>query len=269
MRYRVEGLSKLCISNMGLLENIIPNILWDAIKGIFGAIPRAISNYKFKRFFGQQAIDSDKVFIVLDPYEHPVSRERLTAGQNRFVKNFHGRKQNAALIGEDKLLGSCSVRVTKYSVSEFALFGQKTNPVKVVLDESVINNWEGTFICFGSSDSNIKTYDIESLPENNLYSFSFGQNGTRRFNIRGDNYTIDDSGDVGVLMRLQNPYHNSHKLFICAGIGEWGTSGAAYYLFKNWRQLNKRFGSKTNFVLVIKVDFYSDESAREIREYKV
>lgn len=254
---------------MGLLENIIPNILWDAIKGIFGAIPRAISNYKFKRFYGQNAIDSDKVFIVLDPYEHPVSRANLPTGQNRFIKNFHGRKQNAELIGEDKLLGSCSVRVTKYSVSEFALFRQKTNPVKVTLDENVMNNWEGTFICFGSSDSNIKTYDIESLNENNLYSFGFGQNGIRCFTIRGESYSIDTSGDVGILMRLQNPYHSDHKLFVCAGIGEWGTSGASYYLFKNWRQLYRRFGSKTNFALIIKVDFNSDESAREIREYKV
>ena len=70
-------------------------------------------------------------------------------------------------------------------------------------------------------------------------------------------------------MRLQNPYHSDHKLFVCAGIGEWGTSGAAYYLFKNWRKLYKRFGAKTNFVLIIKVDNNSDESAREIREYQV
>lgn len=254
---------------MGLLENLIPNILWDAIKGIFLAIPRAISNYKFKRFFGQKAIESDKVYVVLDPYEHPISRANLPHGQARFIKNFQGRKPNSPLVGEDKLLGSCSVRVTKYSVSEFALFRQKTNPVKIVLDESVINNWEGTFICFGSSDSNIKTFDIESLPENNLYTFGFGQNGIRCFNIRGDNYSIDQNGDVGILMRLKNPYHDEYKLFVCAGIGEWGTSGAAYYLFKNWRRLHKRFGSKTNFALVIRVDINSDESAREIREYKI
>lgn len=254
---------------MGLLENMIPNILWDVLKGLFLAIPRAISNYGFKKFFGQEAIESDKVYVVLDPYEHPINRANLQQGQMRFVKNFLGRKPNSPLIGEDKLLGSCSVRVTKYSVSEFALFRQKTNPVKVTLDENVINNWEGTFICFGSSDSNIKTFDIESLNENNLYSFSFGQNGIKCFTIRGDNYSNDQSGDVGVLMRLQNPYHPNHKLFVCAGIGEWGTSGAAYYLFKNWRKLYKRFGSKTNFALIIKVNINSDESAREIREYHV
>lgn len=254
---------------MELFAKLIPHFLWDVIKGLGLSIPRAISNYKFKRFFGPKAIDSDKVYVVLDPYEHPVSRRQLQQGQNRFVKNFLGRKPNTPLIGEDKILGSCSVRVTKYSSSEFALFRQKTNPVKVVLDEEVINNWEGTFICFGSSDSNIKTFDVESLNENNLYSFEFDQNGYRCFNINGLQYSINQNEDVGILFRLKNPYHKDDKLFICAGLGEWGTSGAAYYLFKNWRNLYKRFGSRTNFILVLQVDINADESAREIREYKI
>jgi|ERR1035437_7098448 hypothetical protein len=245
--------------------DLLPHILWDAIKGIFHAIPRAISNYKFKRFFGQKAIDSDKVFIVLDPYEHPSPR----TGAGRFVKNFFGRKKSISIVGEDKVLGSCSVRLTKYSSSEFALFRQKTNPVNIVLDEQVLNNWDGTFICFGSSDSNIKTFDIESLNENNLYKYEMGTNGYRCFNIAGEKYTIDNTGDAGILLRLRNPYHPGDKLFICAGIGEWGTSGSAYYLFKNWRKLYKRFGADTNFALILRVLIISDESAREIREYKL
>lgn len=254
---------------MGLFESIIPNFLWDVIKGIGLSIPRAISNFKFKSFFGHKAIKSNKVFVVLDPYQHPINRTQLQPGQNRFIKDFLGRKPNTPLIGEDKILGSCSVRVTKYASSEFALFRQRTNPVKIVLDEEVMNYWEGTFICFGSSDSNIKTYDIESLNENNLYSFGFGQNGIRCFTINGTSYSISQHGDIGILFRLKNPYHNEDKLFICAGIGEWGTSGSAYYLFKNWKALYRRFGEKTNFVLILHVDINSDESAREIRECKI
>ena len=254
---------------MEIFFALIAHFLWDSIKGIGLAIPRAISNYKFKLFFGEKAISSDKVYIVLDPYEHPVKRANLSPGNMRFIKDFHGRKPTMPLMGEDKLLGSCSIRTIKYSVSEFALFRQKTNPVKVVIDETVMNNWEGTFVCFGSSDSNIKTFDIETLNENNLYSFEFGTNGLRCFNILGDKYSIDQSRDVGILMRLKNPYHKEHQLFVCAGIGEWGTSGAAYYLFKNWRRLHKRFGSNSNFALIISVVFNSDETAREIREYKI
>jgi hypothetical protein len=41
---------------MALVENIIPNIIWDAIKGLGLAIPNAITNYKFKKFFGSEAV---------------------------------------------------------------------------------------------------------------------------------------------------------------------------------------------------------------------
>jgi len=245
------------------------HFIWDVVKEICLSIPKAIGNYKFKNFFGQKAIKGDKVYVVLDPYEHPISRTKLQKGENRFIKNFHGKKPNTPLVGEDKILGSCSIRVTKYSTSEFALFRQNTNPVQTVLDESVINNWDGTFISFGSSDSNIKTFEIEALPENNLYKFDFGQNGYRCFKIGKDNYSVDSKSDVGILMRMQNPYHDKHNLFVCAGIGEWGTSGSAYYLFKNWKNLYKRFGSKTNFALIIQVNVGSDESAKEIREFKI
>jgi hypothetical protein len=254
---------------MALVENIIPNIIWDAIKGLGLAIPNAITNYKLKKFFGSEAVETDSVYVVLDPYEHPVNRKNLPQGEMRFVKNFLGRKPNTLLLGEDKLLGSCSIRVTKYSVTEFAKFSNKQNPININLDEHLINNWKGTFICFGSSDSNIKTFDIESLPENNLYKFEFGNNGYRCFTIRGEKYSIDQNNDVGILMRIKNPYHENCNLFVCAGIGEWGTSGASFYLFNNWRKLYTRFGARTNFALVIKVDENSDESAREIREYKI
>src|SRR6266496_5140649 len=233
---------------------LLGHFVWDVIKGLALSVPRAIHNYKFSKFFGQQAIKSDRVFIVLDPYEHPLPRPN-----QRYVKNFYGRRPNQTLAGEDKVLGSCSVRITKYASSEFALFRNKTNPVKIVLDEEVTDSWEGTFVCFGSSDSNIKTFDIERLVQNNLYSFPFDNNRNRCFEIDGQRYSIQGNMDAAVLMGLQNPWHRDHKLFVCAGLGEWGTSGAAYYLFKNWRQLHNKFGAQKNFVLMLRVNINSDE----------
>jgi GGDEF domain-containing protein len=50
---------------------------------------------------------------------------------------------------------------------------------------------------------------------------------------------------------------------MCAGIGEWGTSGAAWYLAKHWRDLAKRFG-KGDFAVVLKVTDGADESATAV-----
>ncbi|MDD5693244.1 MAG: hypothetical protein PHU86_02135 [Patescibacteria group bacterium] len=73
-------------------------------------------------------------------------------------------------------------------------------------------------------------------------------------------YSINKNGDLGVLMRIRNPWHKKFYLFVCAGLGEWGTSGSAYYLFQNWKQLYKENKNK-DFCYLIRVRPDSDESA--------
>lgn len=251
------------------IADILLTVAPDAVKGIIKSIPNAISKVNFKKFFGDSAIDSQNVFVVLDPYEHPVPRQQLPRGQNRFVKKFYGRKADMPIIGEDKLLGSCSVRVTKYASEAFSKFRTNENSIKVVLDEQIINSWDGTFFCFGSSDSNIKTYDVENLDQNNLYSFAFDQNGDRYFIVNGQQFSLVNRKDRAILARFVNPHHSEHYLFICAGLGEWGTSGATYFLFDRWKELNKRFKKRKDFCLIIEVDVGSDESAKEIHSYTI
>jgi hypothetical protein len=61
-------------------------------------------------------------------------------------------------------------------------------------------------------------------------------------------------------MKLGNPYFPGNALFMCAGLGEWGTSGAAWFLARHWRDLSCRFGSNP-FFLVLRVSIGSDHSA--------
>jgi len=154
--------------------------------------------------------------------------------------------------------------VTKYSTEILSNFRSKEKKIKVVLDEEVMNSWDGTFFCFGSSDSNIKTYDVENLPQNNLYSFGFDSTGFRCFIINGKQFSISNRKDKAVLARFVNPHHNEHYIFVCAGLGEWGTSGATYFLFDRWKDLYKRFKKNQNFCLILEVDLQADDSAKEI-----
>lgn len=249
------------------IDDVLLTVAPDAVKGIIKSIPNAIAKARFKSFFGKQAVDGKNAYVVLDPYEHPIPRSQLPPGHNRFLKKFHGRKPDIPIVGEDMLLGSCSVRVTKYASEAFSKFRQKENSIQVVLDEQVVNSWDGTFLCFGSSDSNIKTFDIESLSQNNLYAFAFDANGYRCFVVNGQQFSIVGRQDRAILARLRNPHHNEHFLFVCAGLGEWGTSGATYFLFDRWAELNTRFKKGKNFCLIIGVDVGSDESAKEIYSY--
>jgi hypothetical protein len=249
------------------IDDILLTVAPDTLKGVIKAIPNALNKARFKNFFGKEIIDGENIYVVLDPYEHPISRSRLVPGQNRFIKRFYGRKEDIPIVGEDKLLGSCSVRVTKYASEVMSKYKPKDKTLKIVLDEQVMNSWDGTYFCFGSSDSNIKTFDIERLPQNNLYTFGFDQAGYRCFNVNGQQFSFGNHKDRAIISRFINPHHSEHLIFICAGLGEWGTSGATYFLFDRWKELNKRFKRGKNFCLIVEVDINSDESAKEIFSY--
>ena len=234
------------------------SIAYDILKHVLSAFPMSLDKWRFRRFFGQHALTGENIFAVVDPYTHPLPRSG-----NRYIKRFLNRRADQPLVGEDNILGVNVVRVVTYVSATFSRYRKVTNPIAVVTDEQIENRWDGAFLCFGSSDSNIKTYDIEGLPEQSFYTFGFGPNGIRRFNIGGGSYSIGGSEDHGILLRIRNPRHSENYLFICAGIGEWGTSGSAYYLFDKWRQLYKKHKQR-DFCEVIEVDLGSDESARSV-----
>lgn len=73
-------------------------------------------------------------------------------------------------------------------------------------------------------------------------------------------------GDKAIILKLVNPYFSGYSLIVCAGLGEWGGSGSAWFLSTHRRMLSRRFG-KEPFLIVVSVTPGSDESAREILSY--
>lgn len=213
---------------------------------------------RFEQFFGAHALFGEKIFAVVDPYTTPFLKL-----DNRYIKKFLGRKPNQPLVGADNVLGINVLRVVSYVAAVFSVYRQSINPIAVVTDEHVAELWDATFICFGSADSNIKTYDIENLPEQIFYTRDWDFWGMPIFKIGVKSFSIHQYKDYGILLRIRNPQYPEHYLFICAGHGEWGTSGSAYYLFHHWKELYKKHGQQ-DFCKIIEVDMGSDESAREI-----
>jgi hypothetical protein len=213
---------------------------------------------RFEKFFGSHALSGEKIFAVVDPYTHFEPKS-----VRRYVKRFLGRRPDPVIVGADNVLGINVLRVVSYVTAAFSVYRQSINPIAVVTDEQVAELWDATFICFGSSASNIKTYDIENLPEQSFYTKSYPYGipeykvGVRKFSM------LDSNQDYGILLRMRNPRYPEHYLFACFGIGEWGTSGSAYYLFHHWKELYKKH-EQQDFCKVIQVDIGSDESAREI-----
>jgi len=157
----------------------------------------------------------------------------------------------------DGLVPECSARGAAYLIDTFR--GIKGITTAAISDRSVAHKWDGSFISLGSSYSNIKSDDIKLLPEN-----PWLENDAGEFKLKDKTIiTMDARSDKGIILKLPNEQFKGHTLVLCAGLGERGTSGSAWFLAKNWKLLSKRYGRRP-FMLIISVTPPSDESAKEI-----
>ena len=175
----------------------------------------------------------------------------------RYYKQFPDHQTVFPGAFED-LLGYCSARAATHLVE--ALADSPDIAIRVLPDTAVVAEWRGTFLNIGSSASNIKTDAMKRLPENTFLADDVGVHLTLH---DGKHIAPEDGLDRGYILRLPNPFAPGYNLIACAGLGEWGTSGAAWFFAQNWRSLRRRFGTNP-FLIVVAVHRGGDQSAREI-----
>jgi hypothetical protein len=170
-------------------------------------------------------------------------------------------------------VSECEVRAATHIAR---LFGQVKAPeIRLISDITAIGGNEGSFISLGGPGSNYKTADILACDSN-----IFIQMQHAGFTLASGvplpyNSTIEY--DHGFILRVRSPFSQSHSLIACAGLGEWGTSGAAWYLAKRWETLMKYgdswrtgwgFLRQPDFLAIIKVTRGQDDSAKLVAYYR-
>lgn len=223
----------------------------------------------FRRIFGSRAVESGIITVTLDTYRDIrllsvddqqrigiMPTRTISLQEQRFFKIFPDGHWTALPGASADILGYCSARGAGYLVDSLRI---PTVVVRVVSDTEVSSRWDGTFLNLGSSASNIKTDQTKHLPENMLLREDMG----KFILASGDEIAMEERTDKGVILKIVNPFFTGYSILVCAGLGEWGTSGAAWFLATRWRMLSRRFG-RNRFLLVVGVTIGTDASAREI-----
>ena len=94
------------------------------------------------------------------------------------------------------------------------------------------------------------------LREPNNKHFIFGQDANNETyienisskKVRGFQQPIKK--DIGLVLKIKNICFEGHYFFVCAGLGEWGTSGASWYLSSKWQELR----GLSEFGIIVEVD---------------
>ena len=112
----------------------------------------------------------------------------------------------------------------------------------------------------------MKTYDVFHLPEQKFVTCEFGGDGRRVWRAGGTDFSFLPGKDRGLLLKMRNPRFLQHRLVVCAGLGEWGSTGTIWFLTNKWRELYARFGTK-DFCMIVEVTPGIDQSAHEIASW--
>ncbi|MBZ9572262.1 hypothetical protein KJA15_02955 [Patescibacteria group bacterium] len=238
------------------LEQIIYNIIGGAAVLVFGWIYSEIKKryYKcsFKGVFGKDSIDN---FI-------------LTYGQMRLLPCYDEKgdirkwpyyHKSGSGFRVSSVVSFAETRSVKY-LSE--TFGKIVHiSPKLISDEEIEDKLDISFCSIGGLN-NLKTKDVLQNEENVFYDFD--ASGPEMAIITKKNeekkFSIDGTYDYAFIIKII-PKNFPNRVWIAvAGLGEWGTSGAAWFLAKNWIKMpkNKSFG------MIIKVKGGQDESAEMV-----
>lgn len=259
-------------------------ILWLVIGCVAAAAAAALTVFgmrlyrraRFARVFGRDGRSGDfhLVFASLDL--KPAFDDQGRAVEWPYIKKTADAQAELGKFRVRRAVSSCETRAAGYLAS--AMGGQSADRgadgPRLISDAEINARYDLSFVSFGGPWSNYKTAQALSNPANRLVSF-----GVNRTDGTFDRLVAAQSGkvlaqavpgrDFGLIIRLRPSQFPERVWLVCAGLGERGTSGAAWYLANRWQDLLNRGGGRdTDFAAIIQVEEESDESAAVLAFFK-
>jgi hypothetical protein len=245
--------------NLGI--NLFAGILIFLLGIFWPIIPKSYKKFILKRFWGKSVFNND--FIISYGTLRDSRLFQPNPPQFRYVKQYHNGRTVQIVGPWGNIVGDCEIRSSSYIINSLSTY--RKSAITVLSDSASYTELNRTFIALGSSSSNEVT-DLILREPNNKY-FIFGQDSKGETYIEDINTKKQFRGfqqpikkDIGLVLKIENTRFKGHYFFICAGLGEWGTSGASWYLSNKWQKLK----NLSEFGIIVEVEIGSDSSAKNI-----
>lgn len=236
---------------LDILINIIGGIVVAILAAAYIRLRKKYYKYNFKKILGKDAEDNFNI-VHGSMKLKPVFNEKGEPMKWPYYKNgVSGSFGNISSV-----VSLAGAKSTKYVSETFAkVLG--TSP-KLISDVEVREKLDISFCSIGGNN-NLKTRDVLDSDQNTFFEFDLLEGSANIFSKKDSDkkFSIDNKHDYGFIIKII-PKSFPNRVWICiAGLGEYGTSGAAWFFMKNWKKLpkNKPFG------FIIKTKFGQDESA--------
>jgi hypothetical protein len=233
-----------------ILLNILGGVLVILLDRLYLFLSRKLKDHNFKKIFGQ---DVNKEFNLIYTKFQLANLYNYdgTSASFPYIKHsiFQGFNiQNPISESETKSSKYLSEVISKFSTKFPKLVSDEEEIIKTKLDFS--------FCAFGSG--NIKTSEILDSEENKFVFFNTVLIRTKEENPT--EYRITGKNDYGLILKIKNKNFPTRVQICLLGLGEFGTSGASWFLSHKWKDLVRKVGNEA-FCAIIKVKHGIDESA--------
>ena len=260
-----------------ILFNVVGGVLVAILATVYIRFYKLLKNWWFQRLLGKDSRKKELFSVVYGKLSLPnIYMEDGSPISHPYVKP--PRAHNQHLIPESAFsienpISSCEVRGAKYLTSMFAIADGCTPSLVSDLDVDMDLNM--SFICLGGPASNYKTYDVINNPANNFIKLE--HNGFVTAQTQRPLMSYDPMYDYGLILKIKPAQFKKRIWVICAGIGEWGTSGSAWFIANKWRSLLVRnlnfynpigISDCNNFAAIVKVCRGQDESATLVKNFR-
>jgi len=237
---------------LSVLGGMITVALVDRLRTFDSTVRR----WKLLRIFGPDAASDEGIHVV---YTHLILPELKDPNGNVIMYPYRKPGNRMAAFATSRPVSSAEVRGIKH-LSE-ALGMGSGNSTKLDTDYEVRGRLDMSFIAIGGPLSNDKTHDAIYNAGNKLVVLE-----ERGFVSRMSGkplLKVEAGWDYGLIMKCHPSQFPKRIWLVCAGFGEWGSSGAAWFLAYKWDQIYRRYGSK-EFAVIVKVKEDQDESAEPV-----
>lgn len=258
-----------------LLLNIIGGILVAVLTAIYIGIRHRFRSYHLQRLLGFQFKPETEIRMAYGQLLLPALTDQSGQIINHPYVKAPRRGGAMPLVGSYSIehpVSECEVRASTYMATLLGLPG-KLQPL-LVSDTVASSILDSNFISFGGPGSNYKTADALASEAN-----IFVRMGYSEFSLpSGESlpFSCTREADHGFILRITPPEFPARSWIVCAGLGEWGTSGSAWFLAHKWQELIKSIHPMAyysgvmhipDFLAIIRVVPDQDQSARMVALY--
>jgi hypothetical protein len=230
---------------LNVLGGILAAISWELGKWLL----ERLSKLNFKRVFGA----ARSMYLVYGSFN-------IRSGASTPPSGFQLVKEAdpSHAFAAKHVASSSEVRAAAYLSHCLSVDGSAVGLFEA--DEELEPRLDIDFVAFGAL-SNLKTLDCFKNASNDLCEFDL----SRGFFVWKGTHTElcekQPGKDYGVVLKIHPSQFPDRTWIACAGLGEWGTSGGAWFLANKWKQLKDRVNTERNFVAIVAVEPTKDESA--------